>query len=162
AHRGRIEAARQDFDAALRLRSGLVDFAAWYDVELAVVLARAAVRLSELSRAHELLVEATRTLRQLRDAHVLAAWLEESWRHLARAAEGAPGAGARYRGRRRARGRRDRPRLRARRRRRAHQRHAGDLRHGRARAGAAAARAPAGGDGAGRGRRAHDLRPDRA
>jgi LuxR family maltose regulon positive regulatory protein len=82
AHRGRIEAARQDFDAALRLRGRLVDFAAWYDVELAVVLARAAIRLSELARARDLLIEATRTLRQLPDADVLASWLEESWRQL--------------------------------------------------------------------------------
>ena len=47
-----------------------------------MILARAAVRLSELARARELLVDATRTLRQLPDAEVLGSWLEESWRQL--------------------------------------------------------------------------------
>jgi LuxR family maltose regulon positive regulatory protein len=78
AHRGRIEAARQDFDTALRLRSQLVDFAAWYEVELSVVLARSAVRLSDLSGARELLADASRSIRQLPDAAVLASWLADS------------------------------------------------------------------------------------
>jgi LuxR family maltose regulon positive regulatory protein len=82
AHRGRVEAAQTDFDAARRLRGGLTDFAAWYMVELDVVLARAAVRLSELVVARKLLAGATRTIRLVPDADMLAAWLEDSWAQL--------------------------------------------------------------------------------
>ena len=82
AHRGRVEAAQTDFHAARRLRGRLTDFAAWYMVELDVVLARAAVRLSELVAARELLASATRTIRLVPDADMLAAWLEDSWAQL--------------------------------------------------------------------------------
>ena len=82
AHRGRVEAAQTDFHAARRLRGRLTDFAAWYMVELDVVLARAAVRLSELVVARELLAGATRTIRLVPDADMLAAWLEDSWAQL--------------------------------------------------------------------------------
>ena len=82
AHRGRVEAAQTDFHAARRLRGGLTDFAAWYMVELDVVLARAAVRLSELVVARELLASATRTIRLVPDADMVAAWLEDSWAQL--------------------------------------------------------------------------------
>ena len=82
AHRGRVEAAQTDFHAARRLRDRLTDFAAWYMVELDVVLARAAVRLSELVMARELLAGATRTIRLVPDADMLAAWLEDSWAQL--------------------------------------------------------------------------------
>ena len=82
AHRGRVEAAQTDFHAARRLRARLTDFAAWYMVELNVVLARAAVRLSDLVVARELLADATRTIRLVPDADMLAAWLEDSWAQL--------------------------------------------------------------------------------
>jgi LuxR family maltose regulon positive regulatory protein len=82
AHRGRVEAAQTDFHAARRLRARLTDFAAWYMVELDIVLARAAVRLSELVVARELLAGATRTIRLVPDADRLVAWLEDSWTQL--------------------------------------------------------------------------------
>ena len=47
AHRGRVEAAQQDFQMARRLQDGMIDAAGWYAVELAVVLARTAIRLSD-------------------------------------------------------------------------------------------------------------------
>ena len=78
AHRGLIDAARQDFTAALCLRGRLVEFAAWYDVELAVVLAEAALRLGDLGRTRDLLRDANRMIRPLPDAQTLALWIEKS------------------------------------------------------------------------------------
>jgi LuxR family transcriptional regulator, maltose regulon positive regulatory protein len=78
AHRGRVEAAQQDFDTARGLRSRLVDFAPWYELELDIVLARAAVKLSALGVARELLATASRTIQHVPDAPVLASWLEDS------------------------------------------------------------------------------------
>jgi LuxR family maltose regulon positive regulatory protein len=79
AHRGRVEGAQRDLAAALDLRAQLTDFARWYEVELSVVLARAAVRLHDLSGARELLVDASRAIRRLGRAAVLEAWLADSW-----------------------------------------------------------------------------------
>jgi LuxR family maltose regulon positive regulatory protein len=82
AHRGRVDGAQQDLAAAMELRSQLTDFAAWYEVELSILLARVAVRLSDLNGARELLADATRALRRLGDAAMLEAWLEDSWARL--------------------------------------------------------------------------------
>jgi len=82
ARRGRVEAAQQDLDAARQLRERLLDVASWYEVELAVVLARCAIRLSDLAGARDLLAGAGRTIRELPDATMLASWLEESWAQL--------------------------------------------------------------------------------
>jgi LuxR family maltose regulon positive regulatory protein len=79
AHRGRVEGARRDLEDALELRAQLLDFAAWYEVELSLVLARVAVRLSDVNRARELLGDASRELRRLDGASMLEAWLAESW-----------------------------------------------------------------------------------
>ena len=82
AHRGRVEAAQQDLETARRLRDRLVDMAAWYEVELALVLARAAIRLSDLTGARELLTDAARTIRAVPHATTLSSWLEDSWAQL--------------------------------------------------------------------------------
>jgi LuxR family transcriptional regulator, maltose regulon positive regulatory protein len=82
AHRGRVEAAQQDFQTARRLQGRTRDVAAWYQVELAVVLARTAIRLSDLTGARALLTAASRAIRQVRDASALAAWLRDSWAQL--------------------------------------------------------------------------------
>ena len=60
----------------------MIDAAGWYAVELAVVLARTAIRLSDLSGAHKLLTDANRKMRQVPDAKTLAAWLDDSWAQL--------------------------------------------------------------------------------
>jgi LuxR family maltose regulon positive regulatory protein len=91
ARRGRVEQAHLDFRDARRLRAQLTDFAAWYEVELSVVLARAAIRLSDLNAARGLLDDAGRTLRRLPDAARLETWLEEVWAQLD-AALGVPSA----------------------------------------------------------------------
>ena len=76
---GRVEEAQRDLAAARALRAQLTDFAAWYEVELPIVLARAAVRLSDANGARELLADARRCDRGGRSAVMLEAWLEESW-----------------------------------------------------------------------------------
>ena len=53
----------------------MIDAAGWYAVELAVVLARTAIRLSDPTGAHKLLTDANRKMRQVPDARTLAAWL---------------------------------------------------------------------------------------
>ena len=82
AHRGRVEAAQQDFHTARRLRGGMTDAAGWHAVELAIVLARTAIRLSDPAAAHKLLTDANRKMRQVPDAETLEAWLDDSWAQL--------------------------------------------------------------------------------
>ncbi len=79
AQRGRVDEARSDLDAALRLQAMLVDFAPWYDVELRVLVARAAVRLSDVNGARTALVEASRLMRLVPEAVALGGWLEDAW-----------------------------------------------------------------------------------
>ena len=87
AHRGRVEGAQRDLADALALRAQLTDFAAWYEVELSVVLARVAVRLSDVNGARELLTDASRSIGRLGGAAMLEAWLAESWARLDAAGE---------------------------------------------------------------------------
>jgi LuxR family transcriptional regulator, maltose regulon positive regulatory protein len=79
AHRGRVEGAQRDLGTARDLRAQLTDFAAWYEVELSVVLARVAVRLGDSGGARDLLADASRAVRRLGGAAMLEAWLEDSW-----------------------------------------------------------------------------------
>ncbi len=89
AHRGSVEEAQRDFRDARDLRAQLTDFAAWYDVELSVVLARAAIRLSDRSGARHLLDDASRAIGRLMGAAWLEAWLEDALARL-EAVIGAP------------------------------------------------------------------------
>ncbi len=75
SHRGRVEEAQRDLAAARRLREQLTDYAAWYEAELSIVLARVAVRLSDVNGARDLLVDAGRSARRLGPAPMLDAWL---------------------------------------------------------------------------------------
>jgi len=80
--RGRVEDARRDLQAALRLQSTMTDFAAWYDVELRILTARAAVRLSDANGARDALVAAAPRMRRVPEAVVLEAWLQDAWARL--------------------------------------------------------------------------------
>jgi LuxR family transcriptional regulator, maltose regulon positive regulatory protein len=82
AHRGRIDEAQCDLRDARELAAQLTDFAAWYEVELSVVMARAAIRLSDVTGARDLLADASRGIRRLPGAVTLEAWLDESWAQL--------------------------------------------------------------------------------
>jgi LuxR family maltose regulon positive regulatory protein len=79
AHRGRVDDAQSDLQAAVRLQATLIDFAPWYDVELRVLIARAAVRLSDVDRARTELVDASRLMRRVPEAVALQAWLQDAW-----------------------------------------------------------------------------------
>jgi LuxR family maltose regulon positive regulatory protein len=78
AHRGRIEEAQRDLREATRLHAMLTDFTPWYAAEVHILLARAALRLSDvcLARAHA--NEASRLLRHVPEAVGLAARLDEA------------------------------------------------------------------------------------
>ena len=82
SHRGRVEDAQSDLQAALRLQSTMTDFAAWYDVELRILTARASVRLSDSNGARDALVAAAPRMRRVPEAVVLEAWLEDAWARL--------------------------------------------------------------------------------
>jgi LuxR family maltose regulon positive regulatory protein len=74
---GRVEDATRDLRHSQRLLAALTDFVPWYEAEVRAALARAAVRLSDVTTARALAAEAQRFLRQLPDAVVLARWLDE-------------------------------------------------------------------------------------
>jgi LuxR family maltose regulon positive regulatory protein len=78
AHSGRIDEARMDTRRAEKLTAKLADFAPWYEVEVRVSLARAALRLSDVSGAGRHVADAARILQRSPDAVVLWMWLEDS------------------------------------------------------------------------------------
>jgi LuxR family transcriptional regulator, maltose regulon positive regulatory protein len=79
AQRGRVDDAQQDMKQAMRLLARLGDFAPWYEVEMRITLALAAVRLSDVVGARRLLTQASRALRRTPEAVVLDAWLQDAW-----------------------------------------------------------------------------------
>lgn len=83
AHRGRVADAQRDLRAATRLGASLTDFAPWYEVELALLAARAALRLCDVSDADARLGVAERLIRLTPEATVLAAWLADAREQLA-------------------------------------------------------------------------------
>jgi LuxR family maltose regulon positive regulatory protein len=83
AHRGRIEEARDDLERATALLAGTTDFAVWYRAEVRILLARAALRLSDVCLARTHVNEAARLLRHVPDTVALAGWLSEAQAQLA-------------------------------------------------------------------------------
>jgi LuxR family maltose regulon positive regulatory protein len=77
AHRDRVEEAQADRRRAARLLSRLVDYVPWYVVEARVVLARAALRLGDVTGSRTLLAEASRALGD-DSTPVLRAWIDEA------------------------------------------------------------------------------------
>jgi LuxR family transcriptional regulator, maltose regulon positive regulatory protein len=70
--RGQVDAGRREVKRAQILLAALGDGAAsWYQVETRILLARACLRLSDVSRARTLLAEAERFLHHTPDSHVL-------------------------------------------------------------------------------------------
>jgi LuxR family transcriptional regulator, maltose regulon positive regulatory protein len=85
ARRGRIDDATSDVRRARALLAALNDFFPWYEAETRLVLARAALRLSDLTLARTLLTEAARNLRDLPGVPLLDRWLKEAREQAARA-----------------------------------------------------------------------------
>jgi LuxR family transcriptional regulator, maltose regulon positive regulatory protein len=83
ARRGRVDAATEDLHAALPLAEQLTDFAPWHDAEVKIVLARAALRLSDANLARSLLADARRAAARTGDAGVLHEWLDAAEADLA-------------------------------------------------------------------------------
>jgi len=76
-HGWRIDDARADAAHAACLRERLTDFPAWFEIELDVMLTRAALRLSDVNAARAALARAARRLRRVADAPVLTRWVRE-------------------------------------------------------------------------------------
>ena len=92
AQRGRTDVARGDLRAAAALQAMLTHFPAWYEAEVAVLLARAALRLGDLALGRHHLAASARLVRRVPDAVVLHAWLAGARDQLeaCTAADGAP------------------------------------------------------------------------
>src|SRR6185503_17371935 len=67
AQRGRVDEAQRDMREGTRLLATLADFTPWYEVEARLLLARAALRLSDVVGARTLLAEASRLVRRAPD-----------------------------------------------------------------------------------------------
>ena len=78
ARRGRVDAAHSDLRDAARLQAQLVDFPPAAEAELALMLARAALRLGDVNRAREQLTGASRLLRRVPDAITLHRWAADA------------------------------------------------------------------------------------
>jgi LuxR family transcriptional regulator, maltose regulon positive regulatory protein len=78
ARRGRVGEAKRDMRQAVVLLARLHGSTPWYDAETRVLLARAALRLSDVASARTFLAEASR-LAPGGFAEVLDAWIDESW-----------------------------------------------------------------------------------
>jgi LuxR family maltose regulon positive regulatory protein len=73
-----VDEARSDAAAAADRLEELIDLAPWYEAEVRIVLARTALRLSELNHAREQLAGAQRLGAQLSEAAILQGWLRET------------------------------------------------------------------------------------
>jgi LuxR family transcriptional regulator, maltose regulon positive regulatory protein len=78
AQRGRVQAAKDDCAEAARLLDEMDDFAPWYVAEVRIVLARVALRLSDVVGARALIEAAELAVRANPETPVLAAWLEDA------------------------------------------------------------------------------------
>jgi LuxR family transcriptional regulator, maltose regulon positive regulatory protein len=77
AQRGRVQTAKDDCAEAARLLDEMDDFAPWYVAEVRIVLARVALRQSDVVGARALIEAAGLAVRAVPDAPVLAQWLED-------------------------------------------------------------------------------------
>jgi LuxR family maltose regulon positive regulatory protein len=77
ARRGQVCEAHDDVRRAIRLIDALPDFAPWYTAEVRVALARAALRLSDVVTARDLIAGARRDLRRIGDAGLIGDWIAE-------------------------------------------------------------------------------------
>jgi LuxR family transcriptional regulator, maltose regulon positive regulatory protein len=78
AQRGRVQAAKDDGAEARRLLDAMDDFVPWYVAEVRIVLARVALRLSDVVGARALIEEAGLAVRATPDSPVLGAWLQDA------------------------------------------------------------------------------------
>jgi LuxR family maltose regulon positive regulatory protein len=79
AHRGRVAEARADADEALRILGPGDALMPWYDAQARLALARAHLRLGDVTAARALTAEAARCAARMPDAARLRAWIDDSW-----------------------------------------------------------------------------------
>ncbi|HEY6760681.1 MAG TPA: LuxR C-terminal-related transcriptional regulator [Baekduia sp.] len=79
AYRGRVQDARADVAEAQRLLDSLDALAPWYDAQARLALARAQLRLSDVTAARALTAEAARFASLVADAARLHAWIDDAW-----------------------------------------------------------------------------------
>ncbi|HEY4095035.1 MAG TPA: LuxR C-terminal-related transcriptional regulator [Baekduia sp.] len=79
AYRGRVPEARADAAEAQRLLDRLDGIAPWYDAQARLALARAHLRLSDVTAARALTAEAARFSARMPDAVQLRAWIDDAW-----------------------------------------------------------------------------------
>jgi LuxR family maltose regulon positive regulatory protein len=77
AQRSRVQTAKDDCAEAARLLDELDDFVPWYVAEVRIVLARVALRLSDVVGARALVEAAGLAVRASPEAPVLAEWLQD-------------------------------------------------------------------------------------
>jgi LuxR family maltose regulon positive regulatory protein len=75
ARAGRVDEAKIDGRRAAELAAELADFAPWYEIEIRTLLARTALRLSDIAGARGQLTHASRLLRHAPGAPVLHDWV---------------------------------------------------------------------------------------
>jgi LuxR family transcriptional regulator, maltose regulon positive regulatory protein len=78
AQRGRVQAAKDDCAEAARLLDGMDDFVPWYVAEVRIVLARVALRLSDVVGARAFIEAAALAVRSTPETPVLGAWLNDA------------------------------------------------------------------------------------
>ena len=79
AYRGRVQEARRDLAEAQRILASRETLAPWYDAQARLALARAELRLSDVSAARALTAEAARFAARIPDATRLRAWIDDAW-----------------------------------------------------------------------------------
>ncbi|HWH93372.1 MAG TPA: LuxR C-terminal-related transcriptional regulator [Baekduia sp.] len=78
AYRGRVEEARADAAEAGRLLGSLDGLAPWYDAQARLALARAQLRLGDVSAARASIAEAARFAARMPDAVGVRAWIDDA------------------------------------------------------------------------------------
>jgi LuxR family transcriptional regulator, maltose regulon positive regulatory protein len=76
--RGRVEEAHADATEAAALLERLVDIAPWYEAEVRIVLARTALRLSDVNQARAQVAAARRIVARAGSATLLRRWLQQA------------------------------------------------------------------------------------
>jgi LuxR family maltose regulon positive regulatory protein len=79
SEQGRGDDAKRDLATATRLIGELGHYMGWYEVQVRTVMARACVRLADVSRARSLLAEASRWARRTNRVESLVAALDTAW-----------------------------------------------------------------------------------
>ncbi|HEY4427123.1 MAG TPA: AAA family ATPase [Solirubrobacteraceae bacterium] len=94
-HEGHADDAKRHLSMAIQLLETFDGFVPWYEVEARVLLARASIRLADVTVARGLLAQASRHARRMPDVPVFRTWLDDAWAaidELSAAALGGPDA----------------------------------------------------------------------